>query len=1359
MMASLIGCYLMMSSVHGQTPSGAGPEAEMDPVETRIHAILTELLRGEAAGDAPTFALLFHRRVADELGVEHRYTTTLARRLATELHEKGYYQTAVQLSELEIKGLEISEGEEHPATLTALNNLAVKIQEHGDLQGAREIQEKVVSVRNRVLGPGNMGTLIAKSNLALTLAKLGDYHGARELQQEVLDSFESLLGSEHAHALTAKNNLASTLFNLGDLNTAQQLQQETLQVQNRALGPEHLDSLNTLAELAQTLRAQGNLVGAERHERKVLEVLQRVLGSEHPKTLNAKSNLAVTLQALGNLSEAQELLQETLAAGRRVLGPEHPQTLTVQNNLAAAIGAFGDLSGALQLQQEVLEARLRILGPEHPETLTAKANLAQTRHDLGEFEGARKELEDVLEARRRVLGPEHPKTLDTENNLAGAYFALGDLVGAHRRHQNVLDQRNRLLGPRHQSTLTSKSNLALVLHAQGLFEVARRHQEEVSAGLLEVLGPEHPDTLTAMNNLANTAFSMGDLVRAKKMEDEVLQARHRLLGPSHPQTLTSRSNLAATLYAMGDFQAARQHQVAAIDGLTATFGVAHPLTLKAKGNLSSTLVAGGDLAAGRLLQDEAIDGLSAILGPAHPDTLTARAHLAETFRSLGDFPRARQQQEEILRLTERHLGPGHPETLTSINNLAEILRSQGDLEEARKLLERVGTVLNRTLGEEHPTTLSAQSNLAATLRDSGHLNQAKQIEERIFGIRARILGPSHPDTRRSSHNLAGILQDLGEVDAAIRVLEPALEYSRNPADEHVATTELEVQSLWLLGELYRQAGRLQEAGQVIQSALDAVEAQAATVDFEEEAQSRYHTKKQIAFYEALALAFRQDQPEAAFNILERYRTFSQVAEQIRNGSLSRVGDSELKLEIRSIGVRYDQITERLSYLDPRADPDTFKKLVRLQTSLRREREVKLGQLARERRNDPAFPRALTAEQVQRRLEPETALLAFSFGGFTHHGFVLTRDDVMAFKIEAEPSDLRLQVQKIYAHLQTNRGDGGNLVSKTAWLARKLMGPAMDLLEQKKRWLILPDGLLHYLPFAALAFEKRDGEKAWLLQKHAVHIVQSTTVYDELIKKRPSSPRRIRQGVPRWLALGDPVYGLIPEGLSTPSAGRIGFAGEMAPLPNTKRELAAIEALFAERSQPTEAHLGLDATEDCLHRDLRGIDYIHIASHGISLPNEPQQGLHPSDSFLALTLLPDNERKKQGLKQNGLLQAWEIANHLKLDAELVVLSACETAIGENRGGEGLMSLARAFLQAGARSVLASLWQVDDLSTSELMIRFYRHLLDGESKVDALRLAQMELASGPIMVEIDGQSVEKDFTAPYYWAGFQLIGDWK
>ncbi len=163
-----------------------------------------------------------------------------------------------------------------------------------------------------------------------------------------------------------------------------------------------------------------------------------------------------------------------------------------------------------------------------------------------------------------------------------------------------------------------------------------------------------------------------------------------------------------------------------------------------------------------------------------------------------------------------------------------------------------------------------------------------------------------------------------------------------------------------------------------------------------------------------------------------------------------------------------------------------------------------------------------------------------------------------------------------------------------------------------------------------------------------------------------------------------------------------------------------------------------ATEERLKAEAGGVSVLHVAAHGCL------DERFPLNSGLALSA-PDPPAAGG---DNGLLQAWEIFEGLRLAADLVVLSACDSALGRELAGEGLLGLTRAFHYAGARSVVASLWQVPDQATAELMVRFHRHLRAGADRAEALRAAQAELSAGAA-----GPAARP----PYYWAGFQLFGD--
>ncbi|MFL6260011.1 MAG: CHAT domain-containing protein [Thermoanaerobaculia bacterium] len=305
----------------------------------------------------------------------------------------------------------------------------------------------------------------------------------------------------------------------------------------------------------------------------------------------------------------------------------------------------------------------------------------------------------------------------------------------------------------------------------------------------------------------------------------------------------------------------------------------------------------------------------------------------------------------------------------------------------------------------------------------------------------------------------------------------------------------------------------------------------------------------------------------------------------------------------------------------------------------------------------------------------------------------------------------------------------------------------DLAGKSRRVLILPDGPLHRLPFGAL---RRDpgGRRQFLAEWKPLHTALSLTVYGALRAARSDPSRPAAAGL---VAFGDPHY---PQGLAPSQDTRAPTLRNLrdlrsfnwTPLPHTRREVERIAGVYPE----ARLFLGEQATEERAKTVGRDARVLHFATHGYL------DDRAPLDSALVLTI---PEELPPG-RDNGLLQVWEILESVRLDADLVVLSACDSALGRELSGEGLIGLTRAFQYAGARSVVASLWSVSDQATAELMARFHRHYAAGLSKDEALRQAQVELIRKPIQITtVNGRTVEMDASAPFFWAAFQLFGDWQ
>jgi CHAT domain-containing protein len=268
--------------------------------------------------------------------------------------------------------------------------------------------------------------------------------------------------------------------------------------------------------------------------------------------------------------------------------------------------------------------------------------------------------------------------------------------------------------------------------------------------------------------------------------------------------------------------------------------------------------------------------------------------------------------------------------------------------------------------------------------------------------------------------------------------------------------------------------------------------------------------------------------------------------------------------------------------------------------------------------------------------------------------------------------------------------------------------------------VVADGPLHLLPWAVLPDPAHPGQP--LVAGHALSHVASATVLREL-RGRPAS------GATELLAFGDPL-GTDLTGEAAASLPQALRSAPLGPLTGSRAEATAVAALFAAGGS---VHLGADATEARLLATAPAARRVHLACHAVVDP------AMPLESGLLLSP-PAADGAVEG--DNGVLQAWEIYQRLRLEADLITLSACDTALGREVAGEGVLGLTRAFHYAGARTVVSSLWKVADRSTSELMLAFYRHLLAGSSKAEALRRAQLEMAA----------------RHPFYWAAFQVYGSW-
>ena len=710
---------------------------------------------------------------------------------------------------------------------------------------------------------------------------------------------------------------------------------------------------------------------------------------------------------------------------------------------------------------------------------------------------------------------------------------------------------------------------------------------------------------------------------------------------------------------------------------------------------------------------------------AAPDSAVAGSslhNLGLVAAARWDLTGAEDYFQRSLAISER-LAPGTIGVSLTRHNLGSVAEKRGDLDAA----ERHYTAALAYWSQHMPESVgmaSGLANLAGVALKKGNLEAAGQVAPRAWELAERVM-PGGIVSGEAALCIGDIGVAAGDLDAAEAWYAMALKIRQAQQPGSGA----EAEAYQRLAALKRRRKRSDEALPLYLRALDILDRQTRTLGGTDEVRSRFAALYAPYYHETIDLLMELGRPEGAFHVAERYRARAFLALLTERDLVFTADVPEaLDRERRAARAEHDRAFAALATA---TGPAAQEARQALEAVRRRQGEIE----ARVRAASPRLaalqhPEPLDLAATRAVLDPGTLLLSYSLGGDRGYLFAVGpgAGEFAAFKLDLALAKVRADVGRFRRLLQTVSPVGPEpMRALSAELGRALLGPVAERLDRAERVLVLPDGPLHLIPFAALGDPGAPDRSRYLVESRPVHNAASATVFAEVKKARRA------QRPARLFALGDPEYG--SKGAEAESrAGSLRARGlELGPLPGSRREVESIEKLFPEGSRVL---LGAEASEDRARQAGAGPSLLHFACHALA------DAASPLDSSLVLSL-PAEWKPGQ---PNGLLQAWEIFEQVRLDADLVALSACGTALGQEMSGEGVLGLTRAFQYAGARTVLASLWAVSDESTAFLMGRFYRGLRQGETKDAALRNAQVEMLRG-------------SRSHPALWAAFQLSGDWK
>ena len=930
-----------------------------------------------------------------------------------------------------------------------------------------------------------------------------------------------------------------------------------------------------------------------------------------------------------------------------------------------------------------------------------------------------------------------PARLACANTLAEAGLAAwrqGNQDAAEAHYGRSLELA-RALAPEGRAAATALAGLALAAWRRGDLAAAERLNAQALA-IRERLLPDTEELATSFSIAGILASDRDDLDAAERFHLRALALREKL-APSSMNVAASLGNLGSVAHDRGDLAAAEEY---ARRDLAITERIA-PTSIDAAwghNNLGTIAQDRGDLAGAEAGYNRAL----AIWEEVTPNTLEvamALGNLGGVAHDRGDYPAALGYMTRVIALKES-LAPDSLDLAGSLNDLATVQMDAGDLEAAAATLARaLGLVTKHAPGSlDESAVLESLGTVSLRLGDA---SRSRTLLNQALAIRSR-LAPGSMLESDALFRLGSVELRAGDFAAALDLHGRALAIRERLAPASWLTCE----SLHQVARIQRQRGDIGQALQLYERAVEALEAQMGRVGGPDESRATFRSKFDALFEEYFELLVEQLRLDEAFHLLERSRAralLTMLAE--RDVVLSADGGAALDSQRRRLAWQHDEVLREIAELNPQSDAD---RLAAAQARLRELRDQRSALAEALRRASPRlaaleYPVPLDRAGATRVLENGTLLLVFSVRAHGSSLFTLTPDGRLTLhRLEITQQQLGEEVERFRTLVERGRYGGPPpraLVEQGRRLWTMLLAPAADRVAAAERILIVPDGPLNELPFAALVLPaslsrglNRPGEVHYLVEWRPLHRVVSLTVYAEL--GRGTAPAAEAEEGPRVVAFGDPLA--TDQALEATGSAR----GGLVSLPSSRTEVDAIGEVFGESALVL---VGADANEERVRSLPSSVRILHFACHGIL------DEKFPLNSGLALS---PPAQVRDGT-DNGLLQAWEVFERVRLKADLVTLSACQTGLGKQTAGEGLLGLTRAFQLAGARSVLASLWRVSDDSTATLMRRFYQLLAAGRPKAEALRAAQLDLITG---AATGGRGAE--LAHPFHWAAFELVGDW-
>lgn len=1059
------------------------------------------------------------------------------------------------------------------------------------------------------------------------------------------------------------------------------------------------------AEIDSLIKVNKRLVDQQQYDQ-ALEVIESArgkaeaaFGKQDTAFASAVFYQALSFQLKGDFDEAEQLYKEVMAIRKVILGTENLDYANTVNNLANVYISTRRYEESEALHLEVKDIRAKIIGEQHPDHTSSLNNLGQLYKFMGQLEKSEQFHLEALRLREEAHGKESQAYIQSANNLANLYdYYLGDYAKAEDFYIEVKDLQGKMAGKESVAYAQSLTNLGSLYYYAGDYEKAEPYLVEANEIQYRVQGTDNVDYANTITDLANLYADQGLYEKAELLYREVLDLYRRIQGAESLNVAIAQQNLAILYVNLNNYQEA-------ID-----------------------------------LYESAAEVEKKLKGRENPEYAQSLNNLAVMYVRVKQLEKAEALYMEAKEIREKILGKRHPDVASNLWNIASLYEEQGKLSEAETYFHEAEDIRREVLGTNHPDYAVSLSGLGSIKQRLGAYEEAEQYFLKAQEIRTNVLGKNHPSFAAGLNELSDFywsVGDLGKADSLLRISIPLERSFLINASRFTSEKELEAY-------IQRFKGNLNRIYSLAQT------------------------------YSNLSLATKRASYES---VLFHKGFLLNAASQMRKLS---EGDSTSMELFAQLQKQRRRLAEEYSY--PLEWQGNISKLEAVCDSLER---VLARQVAGA---DQALSQTSAMEVLEHLKQGEAAV------EFVHYDFVHPEvtDSVMYAALilrpgKDSPAFVPLFESRDLSKLVDNQeGDQAGNVNRLYGQASRGVKPkkrtqtglkALDWkpllaeLEGVQTIYYAPSGLLHRINFAAVPISDEEilADRYRLVQlnstrqlvftdrksqKNATAFLMGGIQYDG----DPDSIPDIEQNeaAPSLLAAGN--------GMNFQVADRNLRNNSWQYLYWTDKEVTVIDSLLNQNNIQSTLLKGSEASEDAF-REMAfrppSPTILHLATHGFffSDPTEEsslkdslkssapvfQQSLHPMIRS-GLVIAGGNDtwsgKSPSVSGSDGILTAYEISQMDLSDTELVVLSACETGLGDIEGNEGVYGLQRAFKIAGAHYLIMSLWQIPDRETMEFMTTFYQKWLrDKQSIPEAFRLTQ--------------KAMRERYPDPFVWAGFVLV----